>query len=149
MTRLSRCTTETQKASLTCLSLHRKYLPLLKKFPAEYIYEPWKAPRSVQQAAGCIVGKDYPQPIVKHEEIHKKNIQRMKLAYAKRSSDAAVSPNKKQGMTENIRLNLFIFQCLLWKKQFNVFYHFCLFLTGLKRKASSVADLLQSKGKKK
>uniref|UniRef100_A0A3P8VUX5 Cryptochrome circadian regulator 5 n=1 Tax=Cynoglossus semilaevis TaxID=244447 RepID=A0A3P8VUX5_CYNSE len=54
---------------------------------------------NVQQAAGCIVGKDYPQPIVKHEEIHKKNIQRMKLAYAKRSSDAAVSPNKKQGWT--------------------------------------------------
>ncbi|XP_006779922.1 cryptochrome circadian regulator 5 [Neolamprologus brichardi] len=73
----------------------RKYLPLLKKFPAEYIYEPWKAPRSIQQAAGCIVGKDYPHPIVQHEVISKKNIQRMKLAYAKRSPE---SPSKSKGV---------------------------------------------------
>lgn len=79
---------------LHSLFFFRKYLPLLKKFPAEYIYEPWKAPRSVQQAAGCIVGKDYPQPIAKHEVISKKNIQRMKLAYAKRSGDSAESANK-------------------------------------------------------
>ncbi|XP_075906875.1 cryptochrome circadian regulator 5 [Nelusetta ayraudi] len=76
----------------------KKYLPKLKKFPAQYIYEPWKAPRSVQQAAGCIIGKDYPQPIVQHEVISKKNIQRMKMAYAKRSTVAAESPTKKQGV---------------------------------------------------
>jgi len=34
----------------------RKYLPVLKKFPDNYIYEPWKAPLSVQKAAGCIIG---------------------------------------------------------------------------------------------
>ncbi|KTG01551.1 hypothetical protein cypCar_00030072 [Cyprinus carpio] len=65
----------------------KKYLPVLNKFPAEYIYEPWKAPRSVQERAGCIVGKDYPRPLVEHDVIHKKNIQRMKAAYAKRSSE--------------------------------------------------------------
>ena len=27
----------------------RKYLPKLAKFPTEYIYEPWKAPISVQK----------------------------------------------------------------------------------------------------
>ncbi|KAM4602656.1 cryptochrome circadian regulator 5 [Polymixia lowei] len=75
----------------------KKYLPLLKKFPAQYIYEPWKAPRSVQQAAGCIVGKDYPYPIVEHEVVSKKNIQRMKAAYAKRSKDPTGSPNIKIG----------------------------------------------------
>ncbi|CAG5853193.1 unnamed protein product [Menidia menidia] len=75
----------------------KKYLPILKKFPAQYIYEPWKAPRSVQQAAGCIVGKDYPCPIVEHEVISKKNVQRMKESYAKRSSDGTESPKKKQG----------------------------------------------------
>lgn len=75
----------------------KKYLPLLKKFPPQYIYEPWKAPRSVQQAAGCIIGKDYPKPIVEHEVVSKKNIQRMKLAYAKRSTDQPASPSNKQG----------------------------------------------------
>lgn len=53
---------------------------------------------SVQQAAGCIVGKDYPRPIVEHEVISKKNIQRMKMAYAKRSPDTAESPSKKEGV---------------------------------------------------
>ncbi|KAK5604910.1 Cryptochrome-1 [Crenichthys baileyi] len=76
----------------------KKYLPVLKKFPPDYIYEPWKAPRSVQQAAGCIVGKDYPHPIVLHEQVSKKNIQRMKEAYAKRSSDCNESPIKEQGV---------------------------------------------------
>ncbi|XP_068096418.1 cryptochrome-1-like [Hyperolius riggenbachi] len=63
----------------------KKYLPILKKFPAEYIYEPWKAPRTVQERAGCIIGKDYPKPIVVHETVSKQNIQRMKSAYARRS----------------------------------------------------------------
>lgn len=81
--------------------LCRKHLPLLKKFPAQYIYEPWKAPRSVQQAAGCIVGKDYPKPIVQHEVISKQNIQRMKTAYAKRSKNPPESPGKSQGTGAN------------------------------------------------
>ncbi|XP_042562756.1 cryptochrome circadian regulator 5 [Clupea harengus] len=76
----------------------KKYLPLLKKFPDQYIYEPWKAPRSIQERAGCIVGKDYPRPIVEHEIISKKNIQRMKAAYAKRSPQTAESPSKGKGV---------------------------------------------------
>lgn len=34
--------------------------------PAKYIYEPWLAPLEVQRKAGCIIGKDYPRPIVDH-----------------------------------------------------------------------------------
>lgn len=37
-------------------------------YPPKYIWEPWKAPLSVQEAAGCIIGKDYPAPIVDHAE---------------------------------------------------------------------------------
>jgi hypothetical protein len=36
-------------------------LPFLQDMPAKYIFEPWTAPLAVQQAAGCIIGKDYPQ----------------------------------------------------------------------------------------
>ncbi|XP_067346218.1 cryptochrome circadian regulator 5 isoform X3 [Channa argus] len=97
----------------------RKYLPFLKKFPAEYIYEPWKAPRSVQQAAGCIVGKDYPRPIVQHEVVSKRNVQRMKVAYAKRSPHPTESPSKSPS-----------------KKR------------GVKRTAPSVIDMLTKKQKK-
>merc|ERR1712194_770275 len=59
----------------------RKYLPALKKFPAKYIYAPWTAPISVQKAAKCIIGEDYPKPIVDHKIVHKVNIARMKTAY--------------------------------------------------------------------
>lgn len=30
--------------------------------PKEYIYEPWRAPLSIQVKAKCIIGKDYPKP---------------------------------------------------------------------------------------
>jgi len=62
----------------------KHYIPKLKKFPTKYIYEPWKAPLSVQKQAGCIIGKDYPQPIVDHSVISKVNINRMKAAYGRK-----------------------------------------------------------------
>ncbi|KAK3103392.1 hypothetical protein FSP39_018906 [Pinctada imbricata] len=62
----------------------RKYIPILKKFPANYIYEPWKAPKAMQEKAGCIIGKDYPLPIVDHDEARKTNIERMAKAYSKK-----------------------------------------------------------------
>jgi cryptochrome len=34
----------------------KHYLPALRKLPAKYIYEPWKAPLSMQKEAGCIIG---------------------------------------------------------------------------------------------
>ena len=40
------------------------YLPVLQNFPPEYIHAPWTAPRSVQEEACCIIGKDYPKPII-------------------------------------------------------------------------------------
>lgn len=59
----------------------RKYLPQLKKYPPEYIYEPWKAPLSVQKQAQCVIGVDYPKRIVIHEDVYKNNIKRMSEAY--------------------------------------------------------------------
>ena len=59
----------------------RKWLPKLRKMPAKYIYEPWTAPRSVQEQAGCVVGVDYPHPIVDHNVVSKRNMLWMKEAY--------------------------------------------------------------------
>lgn len=139
------------KKKIPLLYFWRKYLPLLKKFPAQYIYEPWKAPRSVQQAAGCIVGKDYPHPIVQHEVISKKNIQRMKLAYAKRSADPAESPSKKQSNA----WNLYFYERSFPFNVSHVSRKSCLysispyfFLLGEKRKAPSVVDMLKKKERK-
>lgn len=59
----------------------RKYVPELKKYPTAFIYEPWKAPKSVQTTAGCVIGVDYPKRIVDHEKIHKENCGKMSIAY--------------------------------------------------------------------
>nr|WJJ67116.1 CRYPTOCHROME [Phauda flammans] len=68
----------------------RKYVPELKKYPSAFIYEPWKAPKSVQQTAGCIVGQDYPKRIVDHDIIHKENMQKMNIAYRTNKEKKAI-----------------------------------------------------------
>jgi len=42
----------------------RKWLPELKDVPKAYLHEPWTMPADVQEQSHCIIGKDYPQPIV-------------------------------------------------------------------------------------
>lgn len=42
----------------------KRYIPELKKFPTDYIHQPWKAPISVQETAECIIGEQYPRPII-------------------------------------------------------------------------------------
>ena len=69
----------------------RRYLPQLAKFPKKYIYEPWAAPLAVQQSAGCVVGVDYPSPIVDHATASKENMSRMKAAYDAHKSAAAAT----------------------------------------------------------
>lgn len=59
----------------------RKYLPVLKNFPSKFIFEPWTASQLVQTTAKCIVGKDYPKPIVDHKSISKINMTKMKSAF--------------------------------------------------------------------
>eukprot|EP00928_Gymnodinium_smaydae_P003419 TRINITY_DN11228_c0_g3_i2.p1 TRINITY_DN11228_c0_g3~~TRINITY_DN11228_c0_g3_i2.p1 ORF type:complete len:620 (-),score=114.43 TRINITY_DN11228_c0_g3_i2:116-1975(-) len=58
----------------------RHFVPELKNLPAKYIYKPWTAPLDVQKKAGCIIGKDYPLPIVDHQSARDGNIARFKAA---------------------------------------------------------------------
>ncbi|CAG4975637.1 unnamed protein product [Colias eurytheme] len=51
----------------------RRYVPELTHMPDAYIYEPWKAPLDVQQRANCVIGRDYPPPILDHLEAAERN----------------------------------------------------------------------------
>lgn len=62
---------------------------VLRNIPNQYIYEPWMAPPAAQKLAKCIVGVDYPAPIVDHAVISKKNIERMKAAFALHAANQA------------------------------------------------------------
>lgn len=66
---------------LIFVSACRRYLPILRGFPAKYIYDPWNAPDEVQKAAKCIIGVHYPKPMVNHAEASRINIERMKQIY--------------------------------------------------------------------
>lgn len=63
------------------LVLWRKYVPELKDFPDKYIYQPWTAPLELQKAANCIVGTDYPQPMINHQDARRDCIGRLRGVY--------------------------------------------------------------------
>ncbi|XP_043079568.1 cryptochrome circadian regulator 4 isoform X2 [Puntigrus tetrazona] len=69
----------------------RKYLPVLKNFPSQYIYEPWKAPEDVQLRAGCIIGKDYPRPMVCHTEASQRNLGLMRQVRTEQQNTAELT----------------------------------------------------------
>ena len=55
----------------------RRWLPELAQVPVKFIHEPWAMSPDVQAQAGCIIGQDYPQPLVDHAAAR----QRTLLAY--------------------------------------------------------------------
>lgn len=73
----------------------RKYIPVLATMPSKYIYEPWTAPENVQKAAKCIIGIDYPKPIVDHATTHKENMAKMKQAYELNKTQQAAGIKRK------------------------------------------------------
>ena len=42
----------------------RRWLPELREVPLSFLAEPWRMPTSMQMRAGCVLGEDYPRPIV-------------------------------------------------------------------------------------
>ena len=46
----------------------KKWVPELKKVPQKFIHKPWEMENKYQEAINTIIGKDYPKPIVIHEE---------------------------------------------------------------------------------
>jgi deoxyribodipyrimidine photo-lyase len=54
----------------------RRYVPELRGVPDEYLSEPWTMPEEVQHEAGCVIGRDYPDPIVDHAEARRLALER-------------------------------------------------------------------------
>ncbi|QWD91967.1 deoxyribodipyrimidine photo-lyase [Polynucleobacter asymbioticus] len=54
----------------------RRYLPQLEKLSNKSIHAPWLAGHIELEAAGLLLGRDYPMPIVDHDEARKKTLVR-------------------------------------------------------------------------
>jgi deoxyribodipyrimidine photo-lyase len=46
----------------------RRWVSELSGVDDAFVHEPWKMPTAAQWAAGCVVGRDYPSPVVDHAE---------------------------------------------------------------------------------
>jgi len=54
----------------------RRYVPELKRVPTKFLHQPWQMSEEEQQQFGCILGKDYPLPMVDHAEARKVALER-------------------------------------------------------------------------
>ena len=61
----------------------RYWVPELKDFPSKYIFEPHLAPLPIQESASCIIGKDYPDPMVDRKVVAKENLAKFKESLSK------------------------------------------------------------------
>ena len=58
----------------------RRYVPELSGVPDEYLAEPWTMPSEVQARVGCVIGQDYPRPIVDHRVARREALARYAAA---------------------------------------------------------------------
>lgn len=65
----------------------RRYVPELARMPDKYIHAPWTAPPLEQQAADCVVGRDYPAPVVDHATAREKTLAMYGIVKNQRQED--------------------------------------------------------------
>jgi deoxyribodipyrimidine photo-lyase len=58
----------------------RRWVPELADVPDERITEPWTMSEDEQHAAGCVIGRDYPAPIVDHAVERRRAMERYRVA---------------------------------------------------------------------
>ena len=44
----------------------RAMIPALSSVPDAYVHAPWEMPPLIAAESGCVIGRDYPAPIVEH-----------------------------------------------------------------------------------
>jgi deoxyribodipyrimidine photo-lyase len=64
----------------------RRWIPELAGVPDRFIHEPWTMDDDAQRAAGCVIGRDYPAPVVEHRLRRDEAIARYKDADARHAA---------------------------------------------------------------
>lgn len=101
---------------LKLIYVFRKYIPELKEYPIEYLFEPWKAPINIQEAAKCIIGKDYPMPCIDHERASRENDKKMRNYFSSILNEDFENFLKKKLKPSNVEeFKTFIFASIFTK----------------------------------
>jgi deoxyribodipyrimidine photo-lyase len=70
----------------------RRYVPELARVPQEYLAEPHRMPLDLQSKIGCLIGRDYPAPIVDHRTAYRHAQQKI---HAIRQSESAIAESQR------------------------------------------------------
>jgi deoxyribodipyrimidine photo-lyase len=54
----------------------RRYVPELGEVPDRHLREPWTMPMALQRKVGCVIGVDYPAPMVDHAQARREALAR-------------------------------------------------------------------------
>ena len=84
----------------------RKWVPELSNIPTQYIHEPWKMSKNMQQQIKCKIGIDYPKPLVSEK---KARLEGVSKSYKARGNSevrkVSKEINKKHGSRKKQRRN--------------------------------------------
>jgi deoxyribodipyrimidine photo-lyase len=58
----------------------RRHVPELRSVADEHLREPWLMPRAAQEACGCVIGRDYPKPVVDRSAARRRAAERYRAA---------------------------------------------------------------------
>ncbi len=61
----------------------RRWVPELQQVPPKFVHEPWRMPDEVQRDSGCVIGQDYPAPIIDHARARKRALAAYRAAKGK------------------------------------------------------------------
>ncbi|MFZ6029464.1 MAG: cryptochrome/photolyase family protein [Chloroflexota bacterium] len=66
----------------------RRWLPVLENVPVAFVHAPWKMPAEMQRQAGCVIGEDYPAPVVEHRFARQRALDAYRQAAAVQPADS-------------------------------------------------------------
>jgi deoxyribodipyrimidine photo-lyase len=58
----------------------RRWVPELADVPEQYLHAPWEMPSDLQQEVGCVIGRDYPAPVIDHGWARKRTLEAFRQA---------------------------------------------------------------------